>query len=168
MKSFFKTIGLGALYLVTLPFTILFLALYAVYCLLAFIYISFRSLITFFSGGTPLGDLPEDVEAKRILMQQEASKEAMAAAYAGTMAQMATQQQVYQQQPQPFYQQPQQAPQQPVFNMNPQPVQQPQPAPQPQPEEFKPAEPVQQVEPSVEAEEESYEEGEDDDISNNG
>ena len=33
-----------------------------------------RSVIVFFSGGTPLGDLPEDVEAKRILMEREQAK----------------------------------------------------------------------------------------------
>ena len=33
-----------------------------------------RSVIVFFSGGTPLGDLPEDVEAKCILMEREQAK----------------------------------------------------------------------------------------------
>ena len=33
-----------------------------------------RSVIVFFSGGTPLGDLPEDVEAKSILMEREQAK----------------------------------------------------------------------------------------------
>lgn len=75
MLNFFKVFGLGILYIVTLPLTVTLLAVYAIYCLLAFIYVSLRNIIVFFSGGTINGDLPEDIEAKRILMQRKEKEE---------------------------------------------------------------------------------------------
>ena len=75
MLGFIKIFLQGILYVVFLPLILLILALYAVYCVFVFIYISIRSIIVFFMGGTPLGDLPEDVEAKRILMEREAAKQ---------------------------------------------------------------------------------------------
>lgn len=75
MLGFIKIFLQGILYVVLLPLILLVLALYAVYCIFVFIYISIRSIIVFFMGGTPLGDLPEDVEAKRILMERETAKQ---------------------------------------------------------------------------------------------
>lgn len=75
MLGFLKIFLQGVLYVVTLPLILLILALYAVYCVFVFIYIAIRSVIVFFMGGTPLGDLPEDVEAKRILMERQITKE---------------------------------------------------------------------------------------------
>lgn len=75
MLGFIKIFLQGILYVVFLPLILLVLALYAVYCIFVFIYISIRSIIVFFMGGTPLGDLPEDVEAKRILMERETAKQ---------------------------------------------------------------------------------------------
>lgn len=75
MLGFIKIFLQGILYVVFLPLILLVLALYAVYCVFVFIYISIRSIIVFFMGGTPLGDLPEDVEAKRILMERETAKQ---------------------------------------------------------------------------------------------
>ena len=74
MLGFIKIFLQGLLYVVLLPLIILVLALYAVYCIIIFIYMAIRSVIVFFMGGTPLGDLPEDVEAKRILMEREQVK----------------------------------------------------------------------------------------------
>ena len=76
MLGFLKIFLQGVLYVVLLPLILLLLALYAIYCIIIFIYMAIRSVIVFFMGGTPLGDLPEDVEAKRILMQraEEAQK----------------------------------------------------------------------------------------------
>lgn len=74
MLGFIKIFLQGILYVVLLPFILLLLALYCVYCVFVFIYMAIRSVIVFFSGGTPLGDLPEDVEAKRILMEREQAK----------------------------------------------------------------------------------------------
>ncbi len=70
MTSFFKVFFQGILYILLLPFFLLLLAIYFVYCLLVFIYIGIRCIIIFFAGGYPLGDLPEDVKAKEILAKQ--------------------------------------------------------------------------------------------------
>jgi len=101
MLGFIKIFLQGLLYVVTLPIILLILAGYAVYCVFVFIYIAIRSVIVFFMGGTPLGDLPEDVEAKRILMQRvtatpENSTQALADAI--TQSQMQIIQTIYAQQ----------------------------------------------------------------------
>ncbi len=101
MLGFIKIFLQGLLYVVTLPLILLVLAGYAVYCVFVFIYIAIRSVIVFFMGGTPLGDLPEDVEAKRILMQRatttpENSTQALADAI--TQSQMQIIQTIYAQQ----------------------------------------------------------------------
>lgn len=70
MASFFKTFFKGILYIVLLPFIALLLAIYFVYCLVVFLYMGVRCIIVFFAGGSPLGDLPEDVKAKEILATQ--------------------------------------------------------------------------------------------------
>ena len=71
MAAFFKTLGWGVLYTVLSPFIVLFLALYAVYCFVVFLIQLFRNLIVFFSGGTVGGDLPEDVKAKQIQIDEK-------------------------------------------------------------------------------------------------
>lgn len=91
MLGFFKIFGRGVLTVVLLPFIALLLALYFAYCIIIFVYISIRSIIVFFAGGSPLGDLPEDVEAKRIIMEKEKTQnDAMLA-----MANMYRQQEVH-------------------------------------------------------------------------
>jgi len=71
MVGFFKVLGRGVLYTVLLPFILVFWALYAVYCVFVFIIMAIRTFIIWISGGTPNGDLKEDVEAKRILLAQQ-------------------------------------------------------------------------------------------------
>lgn len=70
MGDFFKLVGKGALYLVLSPFIVLLLALYFIYCLIMFLVMGIVNLVVFFSGGTINGDLPEDIEAKRILEEK--------------------------------------------------------------------------------------------------
>lgn len=101
MLGFIKIFLQGLLYVVTLPLILLILALYGVYCIFVFIYIAIRSIVVFFMGGTPLGDLPEDVEAKRILMQRAAAtpeNSTQALAEAITQSQMQIMQSFYAQQ----------------------------------------------------------------------
>lgn len=101
MLGFIKIFLQGLLYVVTLPLILLILALYGVYCVFVFIYIAIRSIVVFFMGGTPLGDLPEDVEAKRILMQRAAAtpeNSTQALAEAITQSQMQIMQNFYAQQ----------------------------------------------------------------------
>ena len=101
MLGFIKIFLQGLLYVVTLPLILLILALYGVYCVFVFIYIAIRSIVVFFMGGTPLGDLPEDVETKRILMQRAAAtpeNSTQALAEAITQSQMQIMQSFYAQQ----------------------------------------------------------------------
>lgn len=71
MHSFFKTLGIGVLYTFLLPFIVLIWLGYGVYCVAIFIYMFFKSIIVWIKGGTPFGDLPEEVEAKRILINKQ-------------------------------------------------------------------------------------------------
>lgn len=77
MLSFFKVFGQGILYIIGLPFILAFLVLYAVYCFAMFCYMAFKNIVIFFSGGTPNGDMKEDVEAKRILLARQEKQEAV-------------------------------------------------------------------------------------------
>ncbi len=70
MASFFKTFFLGMLITILLPFIAALFALFFVYCLIVFIYTAIRSIIVYFSGGRPFGDLPEDVKAKEIIAKR--------------------------------------------------------------------------------------------------
>ena len=67
MVSFFKNFGKGVLYVLVLPALLAGLAIYAVVALFVFIYLAIKGLILFFTGRSLYEDLPEDVEAKRIL-----------------------------------------------------------------------------------------------------
>lgn len=70
MSGFIKTFLMGILYVVLSPFILALLALFAVFCLIIFLVLGIRALIIFFAGGAPLGDLPEDVKAKKIIMER--------------------------------------------------------------------------------------------------
>ena len=70
MASFFKTFFLGMLITLLLPFIALLFAIFFVYCLIVFIYMSIRSIIIYFAGGRFLGDLPEDVKAKELIAKR--------------------------------------------------------------------------------------------------
>ena len=67
MVSFFKNFGKGVLYTLVLPGLLAGLVVYAVVALFVFIYLAIKGLILFFTGRSLYEDLPEDVEAKRIL-----------------------------------------------------------------------------------------------------
>jgi len=71
MTDFLKTFGKGVLYVVLLPFIVLFVALFMVYLFITYFVMAIKSVIIFFAGGDPLGDLPEDIEAKKILEGKE-------------------------------------------------------------------------------------------------
>ena len=82
MTGFLKVFVQGILAVVLSPVIALILAIYFCYCILVFVYIAIRSVVVFFTGGTPLGDLPEEVEAKRVLMQKEQAQQNVAQALA--------------------------------------------------------------------------------------
>ena len=71
MVAFFKLLLRGIIYTILSPLIVLILALYAVYLLFVFIYEAFRTLIVFFTGGTPFGDYKEDIKAKEILIAKQ-------------------------------------------------------------------------------------------------
>lgn len=71
MLGFLKVFGKGILYTILLPFIILIWALFTVYCVFLFIYSFCKNTIIWLKGGSPFGDTKEDVEAKRILLEQQ-------------------------------------------------------------------------------------------------
>lgn len=91
MLSFLKVFARGIIVTILLPIILLVLALYFVYCLLLFIFMFFKGSIDFFKGRTLDTDLPEDLEAKRIVLEKEKAdhqaKEMLNMMYQTTMAQ---------------------------------------------------------------------------------
>lgn len=71
MLSFLKVFARGIIVTILLPVILLVLALYMVYCLVLFVIMFFKGVINFFKGGNIGSDLPEDQEAKRILLEKE-------------------------------------------------------------------------------------------------
>lgn len=75
MGDFFKTFGLGILYVVGLPLILAYWAIYAVYCLLVFIIVSIESVFVFFSGHKFFPEYEEDRLAREILEGKENKEE---------------------------------------------------------------------------------------------
>lgn len=84
MSNFFKALGKGIIYIVTLPLLLVFLAVYFIVSLFSFLIIGIKGIILFFKGENIMGDLKEDVEAKKrmailqdplSLIQQEIKKQ---------------------------------------------------------------------------------------------
>lgn len=67
MGDFFKTFGLGILYVVGLPLILAYWAIYAVYCLIVFVIVSIKSVFVFFSGHQFFPEYEEDRQAREIL-----------------------------------------------------------------------------------------------------
>ena len=67
LTKFIKMIGRGILYIFLCPFLILLVALFSVVGLFIFLFLCVKSLFLFFYGKTIFSDLPEDIEARRIL-----------------------------------------------------------------------------------------------------
>lgn len=72
MVSFFKACGKGVLYIIIFPFAIALVCVYGVVGVLIFAFLIIKSILLFFKGQTIFSDLPEDIEAKRILAEREA------------------------------------------------------------------------------------------------
>lgn len=125
MLGFLKVFARGIICTILLPFILLIWVLYGVYCLVMFFVVLIKSIILFFAGENAAGDLKEDIEAKRILLEKEQSQVEQAQVMNMMYQNMAAQQQMFNQQ----MMQQQAMPQQPV--MPAQPIQ-PQPTAQPQ------------------------------------
>ena len=72
MGSIFKKFGQGLLYILVLPVFILAIAIFGVYGIGLFIVLMIKSIICFFKGKSLYKDLPEDIEAQRILHPERA------------------------------------------------------------------------------------------------
>ena len=71
MLSFLKVFGRGIVTTLLLPVIALVLALYMAYCLILFVVMFFKGVIDFFKGNNINADLPEDLEARRIVLEKE-------------------------------------------------------------------------------------------------
>lgn len=67
MTSFFKSFGKGILYIVGLPFALVFLAIVAVIGIPVIVFLFIKSIFLFFKGATLDTDFEEDIQAKKIL-----------------------------------------------------------------------------------------------------
>lgn len=67
MVSFLKTCGKGLLCVIACPFAIALVCCYAIVGILIFFFLIGKSVVLFFKGQTIFSDLPEDIEAKKIL-----------------------------------------------------------------------------------------------------
>lgn len=126
MLSFLKVFARGIICTVLLPLILAVWVLYGVYCLIAFMVMLVKSIIVFFAGGNAAGEMKEDIEAKRILLEAEQAKVEQAQVMNMMYQNMAVQQQMMQQQM--------------MHQGMPQPAAMPtpEPAPQPQPAQFDP------------------------------
>ena len=75
MASFFKNFAKGLLYVLLFPFGLLAIALYAVFGIFVFFFQFVRLIILFFTGRNLSSDLPEDIEAKRIIEANKPKEE---------------------------------------------------------------------------------------------
>ena len=91
MLKLLKVFGRGVLTTVLLPFIVLIWALYGVYCIGIFVFMFFKTTIEYFQGKTFDADLPEDLEARRLLLEQEQkdaqAKDALSMMYQNAMTQ---------------------------------------------------------------------------------
>lgn len=71
MLSFLKVVLRGVICTILLPVILLVWVLYGVYCLIIFVVMFIKSVVLFFTGEKMTGELKEDLEAKRILLEKE-------------------------------------------------------------------------------------------------
>jgi len=104
MLSLLKVFGRGVLVTILLPFIVLIWVLFALYCCGSFIYMFFKSLIDFFRGKDFSSEMPEDIESRRIILenekQNEQAKDMLSAMYQNVMNQ---QQAIYNDPPKEAY-----------------------------------------------------------------
>ena len=113
MLKLLKVFGRGVLVTVLLPFIVLIWVLYGVYCIGLFIFMFFKTTIEYFQGKTFDATLPEDLEARRLLLEQE-QKEEQAKDALSMMYQQAMTQTIYPPN------EPEQQPNQQTYEENPQ------------------------------------------------
>ena len=67
MGTFFKKFGMGILYVVICPFTLVVLGLFSIVGVVIFFCEVFKGIFLFFTGRSLSDDLEEDIKAKEIL-----------------------------------------------------------------------------------------------------
>ena len=67
MGSIFKKFGQGILYILVLPIFLLAVTIFGIYGVGLFVVLMIKSIISFFKGKSLYEDLPEDIEAQKIL-----------------------------------------------------------------------------------------------------
>ena len=75
MGSIFKKFGQGLLYILVLPIFLLAVIIFGIYGIGLFIVLMIKSIICFFKGKSLYEDLPEDIEAQRILHPEKVKPE---------------------------------------------------------------------------------------------
>ena len=101
MLKLLKVFGRGIIVTLLLPFILAAWVLYGVYCIGLFVFMFVKTTIEYFKGGSFNADLPEDIEARRMVLEKEKrdeqAKEMLSSMYENTIAQqqanMFTQQQ---------------------------------------------------------------------------
>ena len=100
MLGFFKVLLRGIICTILLPLILLVWVLYGVYCLITFVVVFVKNVILFFAGDSASGDMKEDLEAKRILLEREQAQadtaQMMNTMFQNTVAQMQQQQMMQQ------------------------------------------------------------------------
>ena len=91
MLQFLKVFGRGVLVTVLLPVILLVWVCYGIYCIGVFVVMFFKGVIDYFQGKSFNADLPEDLEARRLLLekekQNEQAKDALSMMYQNAMTQ---------------------------------------------------------------------------------
>lgn len=98
MVKLLKLFGKGILNTLLLPIYLIIWSLYAVYCFVCFIAMFFINVVEFFRGKNNDGELIEDLEARKILLEKEKAdeqaKEIANIMYQNALAQAAINQQM--------------------------------------------------------------------------
>ena len=85
MLQFLKVFGRGVLTTVLLPVILLVWVCYGIYCIGLFVFMFFKGTIEYFQGKSFNADLPEDLEARRMILekekQEQEAKDALSAMY---------------------------------------------------------------------------------------
>lgn len=84
MSEFLKVFIRGIVITLLLPVIVAFFALYLVYLVIVYLIMLIRNAIIFFMGGSIM-DMKQDLEAKRIIAQQNNTAQSMSETLAGLM-----------------------------------------------------------------------------------
>lgn len=91
MLKLLKVFARGIIVTLLLPVIVLVWVLYAVYCIGLFIFMFIKTTIEYFKGLSFNADLPEDIEARKIVLEKEKrdeqAKEMLSSMYENSLAQ---------------------------------------------------------------------------------